>query len=71
MTDDIVTRLLDDYAPHLKFGNHQDWCKALCIMEEAADEIERLRAELVRVLKPKDIWHDCSHCMGHEPSNNA
>jgi hypothetical protein len=41
--DDIVTRLLDDYAPHLKFGNHQDWCKALGIMEEAADEIDNLR----------------------------
>ena len=48
MSDDIVTRLLDDYAPHLKFGNHQDWCKALGIMEEAADEIERLRGELKR-----------------------
>jgi len=45
MTDDIVTRLrIEDY-PLLKFGNHQDWCTALGIMDEAADEIERLRAE--------------------------
>ena len=43
MTDDIVTRLRDDYAPHLKFGNHQDWCTALGMMDEAADEIEHLR----------------------------
>jgi hypothetical protein len=58
MSDDIVTRLLDDYAPHLKFGNHQDWCKALGIMEEAADEIERLRAD-------RDIWkRTCTKLVG-------
>jgi hypothetical protein len=71
MTNDIVTQLRVENYPLLQFGNHQDWCTALGIMDEAADEIERLRAELVRVLKPKDIWHDCSHCMGHEPSDNA
>jgi hypothetical protein len=49
MTDDIVTRLRDDYAPHLKFGNHQDWCTALGMMDEAADEIEHLRAEIAKL----------------------
>jgi len=61
MTDDIVTRL----------RNWHDQRDSWQTLTEAADEIERLRAELVRVLKPKDIWHDCSHCMGHEPSDNA
>jgi hypothetical protein len=67
MTDDIVTRLLDDYAPHLKFGNHQDWCTALGMMDEAADEIERLR-EQVRLLR-YSLEHqvcECSHCLGEE-----
>lgn len=45
MTDDIVTRLRIENYPLLKFGNHQDWCTALGIMDEAADEIERLRAD--------------------------
>jgi hypothetical protein len=43
MTDDIVTRLRIENYPLLQFGNHQDWCTALGIMDEAADEIERLR----------------------------
>jgi len=42
-TDDIVTRLRIENYPLLKFGNHQDWCTALVIMDEAADEIERLQ----------------------------
>lgn len=46
MTDDIVTRLRIENYPLLKFGNHQDWCTALGIMDEAADEIERLRRSL-------------------------
>ena len=43
MTDDIVTRLRLENYPLLHFGNHQDWCTALGIMDEAADEIEDLR----------------------------
>jgi len=43
MSDDIVTQLRLDNYPLLQFGNHQDWCTALGIMDEAADEIERLR----------------------------
>ena len=39
------------------------------LLDEAADEIERLQALLAQALKPKDIWHDCSHCQGHEPDN--
>ena len=46
MTDDIVTRLRIENYPLLKFGNHQDWCTALGIMDEAADEIERLRNDV-------------------------
>ena len=43
MTDDIVTQLRLENYPLLQFGNHQDWCTALGIMDEAADEIERLQ----------------------------
>jgi len=64
MTDDIVTRLRE--YDFMRDGDTPD-----LTMAEAADKIERLRSELVRVLKPKDIWHDCSRCMGHEPSDNA
>jgi hypothetical protein len=45
MSDDIVTRLRDE-PPTLYFGNHQHWCEVLGIMDDAADEIERLRAEV-------------------------
>jgi len=51
MTDDIVTRLRLENYPLLHFGNHQDWCTALGIMDEAADEIERLRALLDNALE--------------------
>ena len=44
MTDDIVTRLRIENYPLLKFGNHQDWCTTLGIMDEAADEIDSLRS---------------------------
>ena len=40
------------------------------LLAEAANEIERLQALLAEALKPKDIWHDCSHCQGHEPSDS-
>jgi hypothetical protein len=43
--DDIVTRLRVENYPLLQFGNHQDWCTALGIMDEAADEIERVRQQ--------------------------
>ena len=45
MNDDIVTRLRIENYPLLQFGNHQDWCTALGIMDEAADEIERVRKQ--------------------------
>ena len=58
MTDDIVTRLRIENYPLLKFGNHQDWCTALGIMDEAADEIERLRAEIDRLTRKDDTLAD-------------
>jgi hypothetical protein len=36
---------------------------------EAAEEIERLRKELEIANRPHDIWHNCSHCQGHEPGS--
>ena len=56
--DDIIARLRNKYQGQLP------------ILLEAADEIERLQALLAEALKPKDIWHDCSHCQGHEPSDS-
>lgn len=50
-----------------------DACKA---MEEAEIVVAGLRAEVQhwkmlyeQTLLPKDIWHDCSHCQGHEPES--
>jgi hypothetical protein len=50
-----------------------DACKA---MEEAEMLVAGLRAEVEhwknmyqQTLLPKDIWHDCSHCQGHEPES--
>ena len=63
MEEDIVAVLRHNCDCTIRTGQ--------CFGCECADEIERLRAELVRVLKPKDIWHDCSHCQGHEPSDNG
>lgn len=57
MSDDIVTRLRNWH------DQHDSWQT----LTEAAEEIERLRNELAQAKKPKDIWHDCSHCQGHEP----
>jgi len=51
MSEYIVTRLRIENYPLLQFGNHQDWCTALGIMDEAADEIERLMAE-------RDHWRE-------------
>jgi hypothetical protein len=56
MTDHIVTRLRIENYPLLKFGNHQDWCTALGIMDEAADEIERLQAEVSRLTLLANLW---------------
>ena len=55
MTDDIVTRLRDDHCT-MVFNNHEHWCKALGLMEDAADEIERLRAEVCRLTLLANLW---------------
>jgi hypothetical protein len=70
MTDDIVTRLRIENYPLLKFGNHQDWCTALGIMDEAADEIERLRKELADWKKVAEYEHAgfCG-CCGQDESH--
>lgn len=50
MTDDIVTRLREELAHrlrwHVRRGGYECMCETCVFLMEAADEIERLRAEV-------------------------
>lgn len=37
------------------------------VIVQLQKERENYRALYEATLVPKDIWHDCSHCQGHEP----
>ena len=55
MSDDIVTRLRNDAENH-------DW-ETLCLMDSAADEIDRLRADRHR-------WELAARMAYHYPTHN-
>ena len=48
MNDDIVTRLRE-------IAENYDW-EALCLIDEAADEIERLRKQIRQLEAERDQW---------------
>jgi hypothetical protein len=37
------------------------------IIVQLQKQRDQYRALYEATLVPKDIWHDCSHCQGHEP----
>ena len=52
MEDDIVERLRLAFDPSLvssPFGSHDDW--EICLVHEAADEIERLRMHNIELMR--------------------
>jgi hypothetical protein len=41
--------------------------KLNAVIIELQSQRDQYRALYEATLVPKDIWHDCSHCQGHEP----
>jgi hypothetical protein len=37
------------------------------VIVQLQQQRDQYRALYEATLVPKDIWHDCSHCQGHEP----
>jgi hypothetical protein len=56
MDETVLSQLHQDHPPFLEFANHHDWCTALGLMQEAAEEIERLRQQIRQLEAERDQW---------------